>query len=82
MVNPCNASWSYRIGYSYVCATETSDEPDLNTDCVPFPNPSGGWFQDLMLEGLYVWLYRNGPALESAPNNYYTHELGLFGMIN
>ena len=44
VVNQCtNLNNMQRMGNSYICATETSAEPNLATDCVPFTHPSGGW---------------------------------------
>ena len=44
VVNDCGiVERMKRMGNSYICATETSAEPNLATDCVPFTHPSGGW---------------------------------------
>ena len=32
-----------RMGSSYICATETSADPNLASDCIPLSHPSGGW---------------------------------------
>ena len=32
-----------RMGSSYICATDTSADPDLANDCIPLSHPSGGW---------------------------------------
>ena len=67
------------MGDSYFCATETSAVPNLATDCVPLPNPSGGWF-DVTLTGIYYWLWRDGPG--ASDNHYSIHEWAVYDAPN
>ena len=67
------------MGTSYLCATETSADPNLATDCFLLPHPSGGWF-DVTLTGMFFWLWRDG--LGEGGNAYLIHEWAVYDAPN
>ena len=81
VVQLCNTvNVQKRMGASYICATETSAEPDLTSkNCHPLPFPSGGWIGDFTLTGKHFWLWRDGPG---GNDRYSIHEWFLSQVPN